>query len=46
MAAYRIKIEFDESKRAYSGGVPISGNVVVIAVGFGPLSKRVLMKTN
>jgi len=31
MADCRIKIEFDESKRAYSGGEPISGNVVVIA---------------
>jgi len=46
MADCRIKIEFDESKRAYSGGEPISGNVVVIAVGLEPVSKQVLMKTN
>jgi len=46
MAACRIKIEFDESKRAYSGGEPMSGSVVVVAVGLEPLSKRVLMKTN
>ena len=31
MATYRIKIDFDESKRSYTGGEPITGKVIVIA---------------
>lgn len=31
MATYRIKIDFDESKRSYTGGEPITGKVIVVA---------------